>query len=374
MSAILIFVFLLYAVLIIALVVGFGSVKKFYLKPETPTLKFSIVIPFRNEAENLPQLLQSIQLLDYPFDLFELIFVDDESNDNSAQIIKSTLVNSLINFNIINNKRTSASPKKDAISSAIKLANFEWIITTDADCILTKFWLLCYNNFIKVNNSDFVVGPVNYHKTFGWFQAFQTLDFMSLQGTTIGAFGLKKAFLCNGANLAYKKSLFQNLNGFNGNDAIASGDDVFLLQKATAAKQYKIQYLKSEKAIVYTNPVATVSELMAQRIRWASKATAYTSWFSVVTAMVVFANNTALIIGMFFGIIGWISTKTMLILWIGKAILDFFLLFKTTAFFHQKAILKYFIISFLIYPFFNAYVAFSSFFKGYKWKNRSFNK
>lgn len=374
MSAILIFVFLLYAVLIIALVAGFGSVKKFYLKPETPTLKFSIVIPFRNEAENLPQLLQSIQLLDYPFDLFELIFVDDESNDNSAQIIKSTLVNSLINFNIINNKRTSASPKKDAISSAIKLANFEWIITTDADCILTKFWLLCYNNFIKVNNSDFVVGPVNYHKTFGWFQAFQTLDFMSLQGTTIGAFGLKKAFLCNGANLAYKKSLFQNLNGFNGNDAIASGDDVFLLQKATAAKQYKIQYLKSEKAIVYTNPVATVSELMAQRIRWASKATAYTSWFSVVTAMVVFANNTALIIGMFFGIIGWISTKTMLILWIGKAILDFLLLYKTAAFFHQKAILKYFIISFLIYPFFNAYVAFSSFFKGYKWKNRSFNK
>lgn len=373
MSAILIFVFLLYAVLIIALVAGFGSVKKFYLKPETPTLKFSIVIPFRNEAENLPQLLQSIQLLDYPFDLFELIFVDDESNDNSAQIIKSTLVNSLINFNIINNKRTSASPKKDAISSAIKLANFEWIITTDADCILTKFWLLCYNNFIKVNNSDFVVGPVNYHKTFGWFQAFQTLDFMSLQGTTIGAFGLKKAFLCNGANLAYKKSLFQNLNGFNGNDAIASGDDVFLLQKATAAKQYKIQYLKSEKAIVYTNPVATVSELMAQRIRWASKATAYTSWFSVVTAMVVFANNTALIIGMFFGIIGWISTKTMLILWIGKAILDFLLLYKTAAFFHQKAILKYFIISFLIYPFFNAYVAFSSFFKGYEWKNRSFN-
>lgn len=374
MSAILIFVFLLYAVLIIALVVGFGSVKKFYLKPETPTLKFSIVIPFRNEAENLPQLLQSIQLLDYPFDLFELIFVDDESNDNSAQIIKSTLVNSLINFNIINNKRTSASPKKDAISSAIKLANFEWIITTDADCILTKFWLLCYNNFIKVNNSDFVVGPVNYHKTFGWFQAFQTLDFMSLQGTTIGAFGLKKAFLCNGANLAYKKSLFQNLNGFNGNDAIASGDDVFLLQKSTAAKQYKIQYLKSEKAIVYTNPVATVNELMAQRIRWASKATAYTSWFSVITAMVVFANNTALIIGMFFGIIGWISTKTMLILWIGKAILDFLLLYKTAAFFHQKAILKYFIISFLIYPFFNAYVAFSSFFKGYKWKNRSFNK
>ena len=374
MSAVLIFVLLLYAILIIALAVGFEQVKDFQLKPEIPAKKFSIVIPFRNEADNLPQLLQSIQALDYPVDLFELFFVNDESNDNSAQIIKSTLVNSLINFTIINNMRTSASPKKDAISSAIKLSNFEWIITTDADCALPKLWLQYYNNFIKVNNSDFVVGPVNYHDNPGWFRAFQALDFMSLQGTTIGSFGLKQGFLCNGANLAYKTSLFENLKGFIGNDNVASGDDVFLLQKAMIAKQYKIHYLKSEKATVHTNPVATVSELMAQRIRWASKATAYTSWFSVLTAMVVFATNTALVLVLLFGLIGWISVKTILILWVGKAILDLLILYKTADFFNQKTILKYFIISFLIYPFFNIYVAFSSFFKGYNWKNRSFNK
>jgi hypothetical protein len=59
---------------------------------------------------------------------------------------------------------------------------------------------------------------------------FQQLDLVSLQGATIGSFGIGKGFMCNGANLAYKKSLFQELNGFR-NDTIASGDDVFLLQK-----------------------------------------------------------------------------------------------------------------------------------------------
>lgn len=374
MSAILIFILILYAILIIALLVGFEKVKYFHLKPETPSVKLSIVIPFRNEAENLPTLLQSILPLEYPANLFEVFFVDDESTDDSVNIIQHTLSNSTINFNIINNERTSASPKKDAISTAIELANFEWIITTDADCVLPKLWLQCYNNFIQLNNSDFVVAPVSYQDNPRWFQAFQILDFMSLQGTTIGAFGLQQAFLCNGANLGYKKSLFKNLNGFSGNDTIASGDDVFLLEKAVIAKQYNIHYLKSEKATVYTNPVATVSELMAQRIRWASKATAYKSWFSVATATVVFATNSALILGLLFGLIGWISAKTILVLWVGKAILDFILLYKTSDFFNQKTILKHFIFSSLIYPFFNVFMAFGSFFKGYQWKNRSFKK
>lgn len=374
MSVFLIFILFLYAILIIALLVGFENVKVFHLKPEEPIIKFSIVIPFRNEAENLSPLLQSIQRLAYPVDLFELIFVDDESNDHSVQIIQSALVNSSINFRIINNKRTSVSPKKDAITTAVKHANFDWIISTDADCKLPTHWMQCYNNFIRLNNSDFIVAPVSYHYNYGLFHAFQTLDFMSLQGTTIGAFGLQQEFLCNGANLAYKKSLFQNLNGFSGNDAIASGDDVFLLQKAMKVKHCKIHYLKSENAIVYTNPVATLSELLSQRIRWASKATAYTSWFSVTTTMTVFATNTVLILALIFGLLGWISAKIILVLWTGKAILDVLLLYKTADFLNQKSVLKYVIVSSLIYPIFNVFVAFNSFFKGYQWKNRSFNK
>lgn len=374
MSALLIFILILYAILIVALLIGFEKVPIFHLKPETPNAKFSIVIPFRNEADNLPQLLQSIQLIEYPFGSFELIFIDDESTDNSKQIIQNSLVNTLITFSIINNKRESASPKKDAISSAINLANFEWIITTDADCVLPKFWLQCFNKFIILNNSDFVVAPVSYKAYPGWFKAFQTLDFMSLQGTTIGAFGLQQAFLCNGANLAYKKSLFQNLNGFSGNHTIASGDDVFLLQKAMAAKQYKIHYLKSNKASVHTNPVTSVNELIAQRIRWASKATAYTSWFSIATAMVVFATNIALISSVILVITDWNVVATVLLLWMGKAILDFLILYKTADFFNQKFMLSYFVISFLIYPFFNTYIAIGSFFKAYHWKNRSYKK
>ena len=64
---------------------------------------------------------------------------------------------------------------------------------------------------------------------------------MSLQGATIAGFALRNPFLCNGANMAYKKELFTNLHGFEGNNNLASGDDIFLLEKAT--KKYKKQVL-----------------------------------------------------------------------------------------------------------------------------------
>src|SRR5690606_31135182 len=97
--------------------------------------------PFRNEAEKLPTLLQSISELNYPKELFEIIFVDDESDDESNAQLMGFLANSRTDIKIISNIRKTNSPKKDAITSAIDIAKYDWILTTDADCVLPKFWL-----------------------------------------------------------------------------------------------------------------------------------------------------------------------------------------------------------------------------------------
>ena len=132
---------LLYAVILLSLILGFDNVPVFKNKNEDPKIAFSIVIPFRNEARNLPFLLDSLSHLDYPNSLFEVLLVDDDSEDESCEIIEAFRKDNSIQIRFLKNERISISPKKDAITTAIKEAQHPWIITTDADCEVPKLWL-----------------------------------------------------------------------------------------------------------------------------------------------------------------------------------------------------------------------------------------
>jgi cellulose synthase/poly-beta-1,6-N-acetylglucosamine synthase-like glycosyltransferase len=98
--------------------IGFLKLSNFTHENLAPQTKFSVIIPFRNEAERLPNLLASIIGLRYPTHLIEVIFVDDASEDDSVAIIETALQDSQnpseIIFKIIPNRRLSGSPKKDA--------------------------------------------------------------------------------------------------------------------------------------------------------------------------------------------------------------------------------------------------------------------
>jgi len=208
-----------YLILIGSFIVGFDKVKMFNSVSPIETTNFSIIIPFRNEAENLPLLLHSLNELDYSKDKFEILLVDDDSTDNSIEIIKNFIESKFskkespsITYKIIKNYRKSDSPKKDAITTAIKRAEFEWIMTTDADCVVPILWLKTIDAFIQSNNPKMIVAPVTYSIQKSLLGRFQLLDFLSLQSATIAGFGIKNPFLCNGANLSYSKTLFISLN------------------------------------------------------------------------------------------------------------------------------------------------------------------
>ena len=163
-----------YVIFIAQLIYGFGKVKSFETKDETPKTTFSIIVPYRNEAKNLPKFLQSISNLNYPKELFELILVDDFSKDDSERIyIKWRIANDKIDTTLLENLRLSNSPKKDAISRAVPIIKHEWIITTDADCIVNENWLLTLDNFIQQTaNAEMVVGAVVYKTKNNWFHHF----------------------------------------------------------------------------------------------------------------------------------------------------------------------------------------------------------
>jgi cellulose synthase/poly-beta-1,6-N-acetylglucosamine synthase-like glycosyltransferase len=199
------------------------------------------------------------------------------------------------------------------------------------------------------------------------------MDLMSLQGATIGSFGMNKGFMCNGANFAYKKSFFQELNGFKGNENIASGDDVFLLQKAVSKFSEKVHYLKSESTIVLTKPVKNWKTLFHQRVRWASKTTSYENDYAEVLAMGVFFGNLSLVITLLFCGLQMISWYHLLALFLLKFLVDYILLLQTNRFLNKGKFL-FPIFSSLFYPFFSTTVALYSLFGQYEWKGRKFRK
>ena len=377
MIFIIISITVVYLLLIGSFILGFDRVKDFELSDLTPKTHFSIIITFRNEEKNLPALLQSISTLNYPKDYFEIIFVDDESDDNSAHLLDTLLIQKGIspnNIKIIKNIRTSNSPKKDAITLAISQATFDWIVTTDADSILPKYWLDSFDEFIQKQQPDMIVAPITYANVKGFLQNFQLLDVLSLQGATIGGFGIKKPFLCNGANLAYKKQLFKTLNGFQGNSEIASGDDVFLLEKATRQKAFKVAYLKCKHVVVYSTALTSRKELIEQRVRWAAKSSAYKNLFGKLAGFIILLQNALLICCLALVGIGILTPKELLYIFIIKFSIDLLLIQKAANFFDQKNHLKHYALSSLYYPFFTVYVGFIAVFKGYKWKGRSYRQ
>lgn len=363
-----------YVVFIAQLIFGYGKIKTFERIEEKPITKFSIIVPFRNEEKNLPKLLKSISNLNYPKALFEIIMVDDFSNDNSERVyIKWRMENGLIETTLLQNLRLSNSPKKDAISRAIPIIKHEWIITTDADCIVNKNWLLTFDNFIQKNKAEMVVGAVVYKTKNNWFHHFQQLDLLSLQGTTMGSFGIGKPFMCNGANLAYTKKLFTEIGGFGGNSKIASGDDVFLLQKAIKCHSDKVFYLKNTETIVKTKPENKLYKLFMQRVRWASKTTSYSSNYSKSLAVVVLLMNLSLVLGFCIWMLNILNWRILAIVFVIKYSVDFVLLYQSNQYLRKGKFL-FPLTSSLIYPLFCSCVGIYSLFGNFSWKGRNFKK
>ncbi len=349
---------------ILGLIIGFNKVDSFPFFDNTPKTGFTIIVPFRNEATNLPKLLHSINLLDYPLDLFEVILVDDESSENFELPISS------FQIKLIKNIRTSNSPKKDAINTAIVKAKFDWIITTDADCELQSKWLTVFDNYIKKHPAKMIAAGVFYKIDTTFLNHFQQLDMMSLQGATIGSFGNGNAFMCNGANFCYRKDFFYGLDGFEGNQNIASGDDVFLLQKGIQKEPDGVRFLKSEVALVQTLPESTWKGLFFQRVRWASKTKNYSSLYSKQLGLSVFLMN-ASVLFVILGLVLHYLNSYVFFSFLGlKFLIDCILLFKTCQFFKTR--LQYVILASLLYPFFSVSVALYSLFGKYEWKGRKF--
>ncbi|HMG68405.1 MAG TPA: glycosyltransferase [Chitinophagaceae bacterium] len=360
------FLFACYTILIIYYWQSWISIPEYHSNQKPHSTKVSVIIPARNEEENILALLQALQIQTYPEDLFEIIVVNDHSDDNTSMIVKQFPRTILIDLedDPIN------SYKKKAIEKGILAATGTLIITTDADCIPPIAWIETIVSFYEEKKSAFIAAPVVFNIDASLLEIFQALDFLVLQGITGASVSKKFHSMCNGANLAYEKEVFEKVNGFDGVDSIASGDDMLLMHKVSVKFPGKIHYLKSRQAIVATQPMKTLKKFFNQRIRWASKARFYNEKGVFGVLLLVYLFNLsflALLIAGFWSPVLW---ACLLGLWIAKTVVEFPFLYSITTYFNRRSLLKYFL---FFQPFHIAYTILAGWlgqFGKYEWKGR----
>jgi cellulose synthase/poly-beta-1,6-N-acetylglucosamine synthase-like glycosyltransferase len=262
-----------------------------------PSTTVTVIIPARNEEAAIGNCLESIVSQGYPAHLLQIIVADDFSTDGTADIVRSFAdknVQLLQLGDVVTNPLNSY--KKKAIELAIAQSTGQLIITTDADCTVPPLWLHTIVSFYQKERPAFIAAPVSINCSNRAVEIFQALDFMTLQGITGASVHKKIHTMCNGANLAYERSVFYEVNGFKNIDHIASGDDMLLMHKIYERYPERVLFLKSKDAIVHTEPVHTIRQFFNQRIRWASKADKYTDKRIFPVLLLVYLFNALMLV------------------------------------------------------------------------------
>lgn len=226
----------------------------------------SICIAIRNESENIPALIQSLQNLRYPPECFEVIFVDDHSEDKSRNLLDT--VNNQISFQVFTLPSTSRG-KKAALHMAIQNAKGDWILTTDADCRFGPDWVTSMVQVAKENQADMVCGPVVLQGN-SLFSKWEALEFSSLVATAASGIQLGNPNFCNAANLLYRKEAFEDFHQNRKDNHLPGGDDVYFLHHLHQRKG-SIDFALTPASMVTSKAQGNWQQFENQRIRWASK-------------------------------------------------------------------------------------------------------
>lgn len=331
-------------------------------------IDISVIVPIRNEQEHIGKLIQRLLSQNYPEEHYEIIVINDHSTDNTVSAINKQDADKRIKLFHLDD---GLEGKKCALQIGIRHARGKLIATIDADCCPGKSWLKSIAATYAEHNYKMMSGPVAINNPEGIIGKFQALELLSLVGTGAGAIGIGLPIMCNGANLIYEKSAFDEVDGFKGNEHISGGDDIFLLEKFKRRYSRKhIGFIKNSKAIVYTSGTSGLREFFNQRIRWVSKSPAYRDPGMIITALVVLIFNLGLLIsliGAFFNLSFFYIFEGLFLL---KCIVDFPVLWKISGFTDQRYLLAWYLPFQLVYFIFISFIGIIGNMVVYKWKGR----
>jgi len=326
----------------------------------------SVIIAARNEEKYLPELLKILQNQNYPTINYEVIVVDDRSEDATFQIVKN-FQKSFPNLKlvIIEKESDELFGKKNAVNFAIKQAEFEILAFTDADCLPPHNWLKSINSYFT-DEVDFLAGFSPLIQKNRFISMLKNLERASIFAITAGSFGWNWGVTCTGRNMIYRKSIFEKVNGFAGIGHLKSGDDDLLLQKMSKHIR-KMNFMFSQDSIVKSFDKDHPTEHIDLETRRASKWKYYPISIKILTLFflfyyLVFALSFVMLI------LGNISILQFVELFLIKIVPEFLLLITFLAKIKQIKIMQTFPLAEILYIPYFIYFALKGTLGTYKWK------
>ena len=360
---------LLYSAMIVYAISGW---KKLLVEEEkTPTLGVSVLVAARNESVNIETVVRDIFNQSYSTELFELIVVDDHSEDDTWEKC-SALQAEFPNLKVLSNKHGDG--KKAALQTGIVQAKYGIIATVDADCRVPSEWLISMMSHWEETQTKMLLGPVVLEPAVTVLERVQSLEMLAIMGLTGGFASHQRPIMANGANLFFDKNAFIELGGY-GNSENPSGDDVFTMLKFSEKWPDSVRFVKHYEAVVSTRPQPTYSTFWQQRKRWLSKKGGYSSSFVKGTAVITYLANVAAFVSLMTIVFSFGSFWADRLMWIlfVKTLLD--LIITRTV---SRELQPYCGISHILIAeiFISIYVSFLGIFgnvRNYVWKGRNIN-
>lgn len=325
----------------------------------------SVIVPVRNESKHIERLIRSIFNGKLAHAEFEVIVVDDHSQDETKSIVE-LLKKEFKELNYVQLPEKQEG-KKAAITFGVSLAKGDLIVCTDGDSEVTDSWLddhkRAYSGGVKL-----AFGPVKLFnaKKSRWIDMLN-IELAALIGVGVATLRIGKPTMINGCNYSFSKQAFEEVGGFDGNNHIASGDDEFLLRKIHLAYPYQIKFL--EEALVKSEPPESRQSFYHQRRRWASKWKLHQDKFSMIIPVLIFC---------VYALWCWIAidaslTANPLGLYIlgAKFLVDYVFIYSVSKVQVSRVSLRSFVLLQIIYPFYVVFFGVASNFGAYSWRDRT---
>jgi biofilm PGA synthesis N-glycosyltransferase PgaC len=354
--------------------IGFGKLKRANELPlNNPSTEFiSVIISARNEEKNIEECIYQLIHQDYAVENFELIIIDDFSEDNTYALADSILKAGPLNYQLI--QQTEHKGKKYNLDMAIERAKGRIIVTTDADVnYRSNNWLLTISCYFRKYAPDMLIMPIDFETQQGILPKFQILENFALTAITAGYTGIQKPFMCNGANLAFTKKAYKAANGYQSHLHISSGEDVFLLEDLKKLSGSAIHYFLSRNLIVKTRTQTHLRDFFSQRIRWAYKARYNSNPLNIISGIIIMLANL-----LFLALAVSIIKKSALVPYlsifvVAKVVFDFLLLFLAADFLGRIKYIRWLIPFECVYWVYALFIGICSLFIKPYWKGKKIN-
>jgi len=327
----------------------------------------SVIVAARNETQTISRCVRSLSKLNYPSDLLEIILVNDNSTDNTFELMKE-LTKDLDYFKIINSGKSDSvnlKGKANAINTAIEQCKGDLIISTDADCEVYENWIINTVNYYY-ENTGMVCGFTKIKSDNSLFAKMQNLDWMYLLTLASSSAGLKMIMSCLGNNLSFTKNAYNEVGGYK-SISFSVTEDLALMRKINSQPVFEVLYPLDRECLAETLPCNDVREMFSQKRRWLRGGIGI-NLLGYIVAIELYLQNILLVSGFLF-----LNFKIYLILILIKSISELMLLSFTLQRFELMSLYKYYPMFSLYFAFYGLTLPLSFFFKKkIRWKGAEY--